>query len=246
ARRAGRRRSRRPRRAAVRRRRDRDRRARARRRSAPAALRSSAPRTRRGGGRMSAVRAGLGRLGVAAPVAAVVLLGILVAVAAPGLLAPGDPLAVSPAEGFRPPSLAHPFGTDESGRDVLTRVIHGAAASAGIGLAATAIGVGLGLVLGFASGLGPRVVDAALSRIIEVLYALPTLVMALLFVAVLGPGPRSSILAIGLATAPGYARMIRARVRQVMRSDYVAYARHEETSAPRILVRHIVPNTVWP
>lgn len=195
---------------------------------------------------MSAVRAGLGRLGVAAPVAAVVLLGILVAVAAPGLLAPGDPLAVAPAEGFRPPSLAHPFGTDESGRDVLTRVIHGAAASAGIGLAATAIGVGLGLVLGFASGLGPRVVDAALSRIIEVLYALPTLVMALLFVAVLGPGPRSSILAIGLATAPGYARMIRARVRQVVRSDYVAYARHEETSAPRILVRHIVPNTVWP
>src|SRR5699024_5314252 len=104
---------------------------------------------------------------------------------------------------FRPPGATHLLGTDESGRDILTRIVHGARASAGIGLAATAIGIGLGLVLGFASGLGPRVVDQALTRIVEVLYSLPTLVMALLFVAVLGAGPRSSLLAIGLATAPG-------------------------------------------
>ncbi|WP_110588754.1 ABC transporter permease [Microbacterium suaedae] len=185
-------------------------------------------------------------LGVSGILATLVAVLIGVAVVAPGLLAPGDPLAVSPAEGFQAPSPAHPFGTDESGRDVLTRVVHGAAASAGIGLAATAIGIGLGLLIGFASGLGTRLVDGALSRVVEVLYALPTLVMALLFVAVLGPGPRSSILAIGLATAPGYARMIRARVRQVAGSDYVSYARHEGVSAPTVFARHVVPNTLWP
>ena len=70
--------------------------------------------------------------------------------------------------------------------------------------------------------------------------------MALLFVAVLGAGPTSSVLAIGLATAPGYARVIRARVRQVAMSDYVAYARHEGLSAPRAFVRHVLPNTLWP
>ncbi|WP_156761931.1 ABC transporter ATP-binding protein/permease [Microbacterium karelineae] len=185
-------------------------------------------------------------LGASGALAAAVVLLIVIAVAAPGILAPGDALAVSPADGFLAPSAAHPFGTDESGRDVLTRVLHGAAASAGIGLAATGIGIGGGLVIGFAGGLGPRLVDAALTRIVEVLYALPTLVMALLFVAVMGPGPRSSILAIGLATAPGYARMIRARVRQIARGDYVAYARHEGASAWRVFARHILPNTLWP
>ncbi|MGO1837993.1 MAG: ABC transporter permease [Candidatus Microbacterium stercoravium] len=185
-------------------------------------------------------------LGVSASAAAGVVVLILVAVCAPALLAPGDPLAVSPTEGFLAPSLAHPLGTDESGRGVYTRIVHGARASAGIGVAATAIGVGLGIVIGFVCGLGPRAVDTALTRVVEVLYALPTLVMALLFVAVIGPGPTSSILAIGLATAPGYARMVRTRVRQVARSDYVAYARHEGVTSTAAFGRHVLPNTLWP
>ncbi|WP_308291603.1 ABC transporter permease [Microbacterium sp. G2-8] len=185
-------------------------------------------------------------LGASGACAAIATAAIVVAVLWPGFLAPGDPLAIAPAEGFQPPSARHLLGTDESGRDVLTRIVHGARASAGIGLAATALGVGAGIVLGFASGLGPRLLDRALTRVVEVLYALPTLVMALLFVAIIGAGPRSSILAIGLATAPGYARIIRARVRQVARSDYVAYARHEGVSRGRALTRHIVPNTLWP
>ncbi|MBP2435445.1 ABC transporter permease [Microbacterium amylolyticum] len=188
----------------------------------------------------------LGRLGVPGILAACVVALIIGAVAFPGILAPGNPLAVSPADGFQAPSLPHPFGTDESGRDVLTRVIHGASASAGIGLAATSLGMGVGLVLGFASGAGPRLLDRGLARIIEVLYALPTLVMALLFVAIMGAGTTSSVLAIGLATAPGYARIIRSRVRSVVRSDYVAYARHEGASAATALVRHVVPNTLGP
>ncbi|WP_029150026.1 ABC transporter permease [Microbacterium indicum] len=191
---------------------------------------------------MTAVR----RLGAPGLVAAAVVVLLAIAVAAPSLLAPADPLAVAPADGFQPPSGAHLFGTDESGRDLLSRVVHGAAASAGIGLAATALGVGIGIVLGFASGLGPRLLDAALARIIEVLYALPTLVMALLFVAVMGPGTTSSVLAIGLATAPGYARIVRARVRSVALGDYVAYARHEGAGPVTVFRRHVLPNTLWP
>jgi peptide/nickel transport system permease protein len=174
------------------------------------------------------------------------LVVILLAVVRPGLIAPGDPLAIAPAEAFSAPSPGHPLGTDESGRDVLTRIVHGTAASAGIGLAATALGIGLGLVIGFASGLGPRWLDAALGRVIEVLFALPTLVMALLLVAVLGAGTQSSVLAIGLATAPGYARLLRARVRGVARSDFVGYARLEGTGAVTAFFRHIAPNTLWP
>ncbi|MGO1769713.1 MAG: ABC transporter permease, partial [Microbacterium sp.] len=139
-----------------------------------------------------------------------------------------------------------PAGSDESGRDMLTRIVHGTAASAGIGLAATGIGIGLGLVLGFAAALGPAWLDAGLGRIIEVLFSLPTLVMALLLVAVLGPGTWPSVLAIGLATAPGYARILRTRVRGVARSDYVGYARLEGVGALRVFWRHIAPNTLWP
>ena len=188
----------------------------------------------------------LRRLGPGGIAAAIALLAILVAVFSPSLLAPGDPLAIAPAEAFAPPSWAHPFGTDESGRDLYTRVVHGAAASAGIGLAATGIGIAAGLVLGFAGALGPRWLDAAIARVVEVLFALPTLVLALLLVAVLGAGTQASILAIGVATAPGYARILRARVRGVARSDYVAYARHEGTGALAVFVRHIAPNTLWP
>ena len=177
-------------------------------------------------------------------VAALVLAAL--AVCAPGALAPQDPLAVRPTEAFAPPSPAHPFGTDESGRDLFTRVVHGAGASIGIGLAATGIGVGAGALLGFASGLGPRLLDAALARVFEVLFALPTLVVALLFIALMGGGPASSTLAIGLATIPGYARMLRARVRVIAASGYVEWARLDGAGPWRVLAAHVAPNALWP
>jgi len=198
---------------------------------------------------VTAARPSAGRwtaLGAGGTVALAFVVVLAAAVAVPWLLAPVSPLAVSPADGFAPPSPAHPFGADESGRDVLVRIVHGARSSVGIGLAATALGAGLGLVIGFASGLGPRWLDSALGRVIEVLFALPTLVLALLLVAVLGSGTGPSVLAIGLATAPGYARILRSRVRTVARGDYVAYARLEGVGRARVLLRHIVPNTLWP
>lgn len=184
------------------------------------------------------------RLGGWVSLAALALVAL--AAAWPGLLSPGDPAAVDPAKAFTPPGADALFGTDASGRDVLTRVVHGARESLGIALAATGIGMGLALVLGFTSALSPPWVDAALRRVIEVLFSLPSLVLALLLVSVLGAGVRASVIAVGLATAPGYARILRARARGVARSGYVEAARLEGTGPVRAFFRHILPNTLWP
>lgn len=185
-------------------------------------------------------------LGAGGMVSAGVVLLVVLAALLPGLLAPGDPTAVAPAQAYQPPGPGAVFGTDASGRDVYTRVVHGAGQSLGVGAAATAIGLGLGLLLGFGAVLGPRWLDGALSRVIEVLFALPSLVLALLLVSVLGAGVGPSVLAVGLATAPGYARILRARARSVVHSPYVTAARLEGVSAPMAFVRHVLPNTLWP
>lgn len=185
-------------------------------------------------------------LGVGGAVGLAVVLLVVLAALWPGLLAPGDPAGVDPPEAYAAPGLSALFGTDASGRDVYTRVVHGAGQSLGIGAAATAIGLTLGAGLGFGAALGPRWLDATLRRIIEVLFALPSLVLALLLVVVLGPGVRASVIAVGLATAPGYARILRSRAQVVARSPYVEAARLEGMPAPRVFVRHIVPNALWP
>lgn len=191
-------------------------------------------------------RARLGAFGVAGTLALAVVLLMAVATVWPGLIAPGDPDAIDPRDAFAAPSLAHWFGTDESGRDVFTRVVHGTRQSLGIGAAATAIGVGIGLVIGMLAGLGPRRLDSALSRVIEVLFALPSLVLALLLVSVMGAGVTPTLVAVGLATAPGYARILRSQVRSVAASSYVEAARLEGQPTLLVFFKHIAPNTLWP
>jgi len=171
-----------------------------------------------------------------------ILLALVVAALAPGIIAPGDPLMINPLASFQPPSLAHFLGTDESGRDLFTRIVHGTAPSLLIGVAATVIGIGLGAVLGVAGGLGPRWVDSGTTRLVEVLFAFPGLLLALLFIAVAGPGPLTSTVAVGLATAPGYARLIRSQVLSVRRSGYVESAVVLGRGWWRRLTRHIAPN----
>src|SRR5699024_6557954 len=124
-----------------------------------------------------------------AKILATIFVGLIVIAAIfPSLLAPGNPLAVNPAEAFQAPSLQHPFGTDESGRDVYTRVIHGTSDSLTIGLAATALGMGIAILLGVVTAFGPRWIDSTILRLLEVLYAIPALLMALLIIAFTGPG----------------------------------------------------------
>jgi peptide/nickel transport system permease protein len=171
---------------------------------------------------------------------------IALASVAPGLLAPGDPLAVHPSSSFASPGPGHVFGTDESGRDLYTRVVHGTGSSVLIGVAATAIGVGLGAVLGLVTGLGGRWTDAAGSRLIDALLAFPTLLLALLLIAVRGPGVGTVIVAVGISSAPGYARLLRSEVRRVSRSGVVEAARMLGKSRPRIIWVHILPGALGP
>lgn len=187
-----------------------------------------------------------GTLGPAGTVAAVVVAVAVVAAVWPSLLGGGDPLAVHPTDALTPPGAAHPFGTDESGRDVLARVVAGTRASLLVGIAATLVGGLTGILLGTLAGLGGRFVDAVVGRVTEVAFALPLLLVALVVIAVTGPGPVSATLAVGFATAPGYARIVRGLVRSARSSQVVETAVLQGRSPRRILFRHVLPAALWP
>ncbi len=178
---------------------------------------------------------------------ALVFVGLLLlASVTPAILAPLDPTAVSPLDAFQPPSPGHPFGTDESGRDVYTRVVHGTGSSLLIGLAATAIGLGTAVVLAVLAVAGGRVADALVGRTIEVLFAFPALLSALLVILVMGPGPVAATVAVGLSTAPGYARIIRTSLLSVRASGFVEAARLLGHPPARVFTATILPNALAP
>lgn len=179
-------------------------------------------------------------------IAAAIAVFLILAAVVPWWLAPTDPLAIDPSAAFGSPSAAHWLGTDESGRDIYSRIIHGARPSLLIGAAATALGLGLALVLGLASGLGGRWLDAGIGRIVEVMLALPGLLLALVFIALAGPGVGTTIVAVGLTTAPGYARIIRSQARALRGSAMIEAARVLGHSPGRILIRHLLPNALGP
>ncbi|MGK0740601.1 ABC transporter permease [Leucobacter sp. Z1108] len=182
---------------------------------------------------------------------ALATLGVLVACAlAPAVLAPFPPLAVNPADAFAPPSLAHPFGTDDSGRDVLSRVIFGARDSLVIGAAATLLGLGAGIALGALAGGSRGRVLAPLrfvaDRVIEALFAFPGLLLALLLITVWGPGTASIVVAVAISTAPGYARMVRGGVRQALGSGPVEAARLQGDRGARVWATLVLPEAMRP
>ena len=199
------------------------------------------------GGRGIGSGGGIGvRIGLGEALAGVFALLLVLAAVVPWLLAPADPLAIDPLSAFAPPSPSHWFGTDESGRDVFTRVVHGAGSSLLIGTVATAIGLGLGIVLGTLAGMSGKVVDFTLNRFLEVLFAFPGLLLALVVILIFGPGVATATIAVGLATAPGYARIIRAQLITVKSAAFVEAATVLGHSRSRILRRHILPNTLAP
>ncbi|MHA7304201.1 ABC transporter permease [Arthrobacter sp. TMN-49] len=179
-------------------------------------------------------------------VSGAVLLFFVVAAVAPNLLAPVDPLAINPAEAFCAPGAEHLLGTDESGRDIYSRIIHGSRPSLFIGAAATAIGLGLALILGTLAGFGGRWLDVGVGRLLEVLFALPGLLLALVFIAIAGPGVATTVVAVGLTSAPGYARMIRAQIIALRTSPMVEAATVLGRNRFRILTVHILPNALAP
>jgi peptide/nickel transport system permease protein len=177
--------------------------------------------------------------------AGLVLLVTLAAAAWPSLFA-GDPLAADPLRVLEAPSAAHWFGTDQLGRDVFDRVVHGARHSLSIGVAATVIAVGAGILLGVVAGLVHRVADEALSRGFDALAAFPLVLLALLFIAIAGTGTTSLIVAIGIATTPHHARVVRAQTLVVRQAPYVTHAVAFGASRPRLVLRHVLPNVLGP
>lgn len=176
-----------------------------------------------------------------------VLLALLVVVAvfAP-LIAPYDPLAVSPMEALLPPSAAHPMGTDTLGRDMLSRVIFGARISLRLGLISVSIALSTGLLIGIVAGyLGGRV-DGVLMRFVDILLAFPALVLALIAVFALGPGLGNAMIAVGIAAIPAYARVTRAEVLSAKENLYVQSAVAIGARAPIVMARHILPNIIAP
>lgn len=175
-----------------------------------------------------------------------VVLTLLVAVVAPGLLTSYDPATGDTQAVFQPPTAEHPFGTDQLGRDVFARTVYGAGISLGIGLGATLIAIVLGTLIGALAALGPRGIDRVVVRLIDIFLAFPELLLALLVIAVLGRGPINVLLAVGISAAAGYARLIRAQLLQVRLHGYVEHARALGEPPWRILGEHIVPNAIRP
>ncbi|GIF05624.1 ABC transporter permease [Actinoplanes siamensis] len=183
------------------------------------------------------------RPGLAA--AAVFLVLALLAALWPALFA-GDPLAADPLHVLEAPSGQHWFGTDQLGRDVFARVVHGARHSLSIGVAATLIAVGAGILLGLLAGLSHKIADEALSRSFDALSAFPLVLLALLFIAIAGTGTTSLIVAIGMALVPHFARVVRAQTFVVRRAAYVTHAVAFGAARSRLVVRHVLPNVLGP
>jgi peptide/nickel transport system permease protein len=150
------------------------------------------------------------------------------------------------AERLSPPSAAHPFGTDDLGRDLLARVVVATPLSLGIGLTAAAVSLAVGFAVGATAGYFGGVTDLLLSRLVEIVLCFPVLFLLLALAAFLPPSPATVILAIGLTSWPGDARYARAEVLKVKDLDYTRAARASGASTSRILLRHLLPNVLPP
>jgi peptide/nickel transport system permease protein len=165
---------------------------------------------------------------------------------APGTLVVHAPLETDLGNVLVPFTWDHWLGTDEIGRDLYSRLVYGARESFLIGLLAIVVAIVLALPLGFLGALAPTLVRHAVDRLIEILLGFPTLLVALLFVTILGQSPLNVAVAVGIGSAPGYARLIRGQTFLVRTSGYVEAAEALGHTRAAILFRHIVPNAVRP
>ena len=168
---------------------------------------------------------------------------VLIAVFSPWI-APYDPITHDLAQKLQGPSLAHPFGTDNYGRDVLTRVMYGTRIDLLMGVVGVLVPFILGTIIGSIAGYMGRWVDAVLMRVVDVVLAFPFLVLLMAIIAILKPGLMSFFVALSLVGWVSYARLVRAQVLVLKTSDFVVAARSLGFSRMRILFRHILPNCI--
>jgi peptide/nickel transport system permease protein len=180
--------------------------------------------------------------------ASVYLAALAIAAAIPGFLAPHNPLLITTEPPFVRPfhSWQYILGTDQDGRDMLSRIIYGARPSLEMGLGATGIGVAGGTTLGVVAGLAGGFVESVIMRAIDVVLAIPALLLALVVIAVLGTGTVDALCAVGVASIPAYARMIRAQTHVVRRTAYVEAATALGARRTAVIWRHVVPNAIKP
>lgn len=172
---------------------------------------------------------------------------LLIATAALSLVyTPQDPLAMSIIGRLQGPSGAHPFGTDQYGRDVLSRVMTGTVISIAVGVIAVGIGSAIGILIGILSGYVGGWIDEAFMRLVDAIQGFPAILSALLFAAVFAPGIVVSMVAIGIAFVPAFARLTRAGFLELRAREFVVAARALGAGDRRLIARHILPNTLAP
>ena len=179
-------------------------------------------------------------------VSALVVLFFLIAAVAPSVLSPYSAFDTDLLNSLTPPTFDHLLGTDDIGRDVYSRIVWGTRESLLIGLGAMAVALAGAVVLGFVAALAPKWIAEPVNRILEILLAFPTLLLALLFVALLGPSATSLLVSVGIGTTAGYARLIRAQALKVKRSGYVEAALALGHPWRSVFLQHIAPNAFRP
>ena len=178
--------------------------------------------------------------------AALLTLLFLVALLSP-TISPYDPLVTHPDDSYlRPLSPGHILGTDELGRDLLSRVLWGGRVSLPVAFVAVSVGLVGGGLIGLASGYAGGLVDLLLMRLVDALLAFPGLILAIAVVAALGPGLRNAMIAIGIVAIPVYARLVRALVLQLRQMEFVLATRSLGATPLRLILRHLIPNLLNP
>jgi peptide/nickel transport system permease protein len=162
------------------------------------------------------------------------------------VISPYDPIAQDWKSVKQAPSLSHPFGTDELGRDLLSRVIHGSRISITIGLISVSIGLIVGSSIGLIAGFFGGAWDNVLMRFMDIMLAIPYVLLAIAIVAILGPGLWNTMIAIGIVTIPQFARVVRSSVLEIKATDYVEAARAIGAGSVRIMLRHVLVNSLSP
>ncbi len=176
----------------------------------------------------------------------IVILLLFVVAAFPSLLTDRDPNRIDILRVLEPPSADHPLGTDELGRDVLSRMAHGARISMEVGFVATGIATAIGLLVGLVAGFYGKWVDAVLMRFVDIMLCFPSFFLILAVIAFLGPSILNIMAVIGLTSWMGAARLVRAEMLSLKERDFVAAARAQGAGDLRIIFRHILPNALAP
>jgi len=176
---------------------------------------------------------------------AILVTFILIAILSP-LIAPYDPLEIIPRAAKKGPSVDYPFGTDNLGRDVLSRVVYGARISIGVGLIAVFIGMVGGTSCGMLAGFYGGWLESIIMRFIDIMLAFPGILLAIAIVAILGPGLTNAMIAVGVSVMPVYARTARGNILSVKTNEYIEAARAIGVPDWRLMLRHILPNIMAP